>query len=115
MKLSVVGSKTFNDYQLLKNKLDEINKKTPITLIISDDDKNINNFAKKWAKENNIEIKTYNSDIKLNGDRAKLVRNKDIVVNSDKMMCFWNNLSKSKLHFINVADYNEIPYTIVKY
>jgi len=47
MKLSVVGSKTFNDYQLLKNKLDEIHKKTPITLIISDDDKNINNFVEK--------------------------------------------------------------------
>ena len=115
MKLSVVGSRTFNDYQILKNKLDEINKKTKITLIISGSAKGADSLAEKWANENNIETKIYHPDWETYGKKAGIIRNKDIILNSDRMICFWDNTSKGTLHSINLADFHNIPYNIVKF
>ena len=55
MKLAVVGSRTFNDYNLLKEHLDKIHAITPITLIISGGAKGADKLAEKWAHQNNIE------------------------------------------------------------
>ncbi|MDY0270797.1 DUF2493 domain-containing protein [Trichloromonas sp.] len=115
MRLSVVGSRTFNNYQLLKTKLDEIHQETPITLVVSGGAKGADSFAERWARENNIETKIYYPDWKLYGKKAGFVRNRDIVTNSDKMVAFWDNMSKGTLHSINIADYNQIPYMIVKF
>lgn len=115
MKLSVVGSRTFNNYQLLKRKLDEIHQETPITLVVSGGAKGADSFSERWARENNIETKIYYPNWKLYGKKAGFVRNKDIVINSDKMVAFWDNVSKGTLHSINIADCNNIPYKVVKF
>ena len=115
MKLAVVGSRTFNDYELLKNELNEIHKVTPITLIISGGAKGADSLSERWARENNIETQIFKPMWEKFGKQAGYLRNKDIVLGSEQVIAFWDNISKGTLHSINIADHHEIPYKVVKF
>lgn len=113
MKLAVIGSRTFNDYELLKNRLDEIHKETPITLIVSGGAKGADSFGEKWAKENNIDVKIFLPDWNLYGKSAGFVRNKDIILGSERVLSCWDKKSEGTLHSINVANLHQIPCEVI--
>mgnify|MGYP000860885121 FL=1 len=115
MKLAVVGSRTFNDYKLLKEHLDEIHAVTPITLIISGGAKGADSLAEKWAHQNNIETLIFKPEWDRYGKQAGYLRNKDIILNSDRVLAMWDGVSKGTLHSINIADHHQIPYTVVNF
>lgn len=115
MKLAVVGSRTFNDYNLLKQHLDEIHSITPITLIISGGAKGADKLAEKWAHQNNIETLIFEPDWDRFGKQAGFLRNKDIILNSERVLACWDGESKDTLHSINIADHHQIPYTVVNF
>jgi len=54
MKLGVVGSRTFNNYDLLKKYLDKIHNKEPISFIVSGGAKGADKLSERWASENNV-------------------------------------------------------------
>ena len=54
MKIAVVGSRGFTDYELLKFKLDNIHNRKPITVIISGGAMGADSLGERWAKENNM-------------------------------------------------------------
>ena len=108
MKLAVVGSRTFNDYDLLKSKLDEIHKRKPITVIVSGGAKGADSLAERWARENRIELLIFLPDWDKYGKKAGYLRNEDIVKNSDAVVAAWNGESKGTEHSINLAkEYNK--------
>lgn len=115
MKLAVVGSRTFNDYELLKKELDNIHKETPITLIISGGAKGADSLSERWAHENNIPTQIFKPMWEKFGKQAGFLRNKDIVLNSEQVLAMWDGVSKGTLHSINIADHHQIPYKIVKF
>jgi hypothetical protein len=107
MKLAIVGSRSFTDFDLFKSKIDEfifqnvINKKDII--IISGGAKGTDSLAKRYAIENDIEIIEYLPDWNLYGKSAGMVRNMDIVKNCDKLIAFSCNNSKGTEHSIQEA------------
>ena len=103
MKLAVVGSRTFNDYDLLKNKLIQINERVPITLIISGGAHGADKLAEKWAAENKIETLIFLPDWKKYGKSAGFIRNKDIIQACDAVVAFWDGKSKGTKHMIQLA------------
>lgn len=104
MKLAVVGSRDFNDYELLKLKLDSIHKRKPITLIISGGAKGADKLSERWAKENNIETLIFIPDWNKFGKKAGFLRNEDIIKNSDAVVAFWDGESRGTLSSINLAE-----------
>lgn len=115
MKLAVIGSRTFNDYELLKKHLDDIHIQTPITLIVSGGAKGADTFGEKWANENNIETLIIKPDWNKYGKCAGFARNKDIVLNSEQVVVFWDNISTGTLHSINVAEVHNIPCKVINF
>lgn len=115
MKLAVVGSRTFNNYKLLKEHLDKIHEVTPITLIISGGANGADSLSEKWASENNIETLIFIPEWNRFGKQAAFLRNKDIILNSERVLAIWDGVSKGTLHSINIADHHRIPYTIVNF
>jgi hypothetical protein len=115
MKLAVVGSRTFNDYELLKKNLDEIHKETPITLIISGGAKGADSLSEKWADENGIPKQIFKPDWDKFGKRAGFLRNIDIILNSEQVLAMWDEKSKGTQHSINLADHHKIPYKVVSF
>jgi len=104
MKLAVVGSRDFNDYDLMKRYLDRIHSVEPITCIVSGGAKGADSLSERWAKENNIETKVYIPDWNKHGKSAGYKRNVDIITNSDKVIAFWDNVSKGTKHSIDLAN-----------
>jgi hypothetical protein len=113
MKLAVVGSRDFNDYELLKSRLDIIHKLKIIDLIISGGAIGADSLSEKWAKENRIPSKIFLPDWNTYGKSAGFKRNVEIIYNSDAVIAFWDGLSKGTQHSINLAKEYKKPIAII--
>lgn len=102
MKLAVIGSRTFNDYELLKHHLNKINKVQPITAIVSGGAKGADKLSERYAKEYNIPTIIFYPDWNL-GKHAGFLRNADIITEADKVIAFHDGVSKGTLNSISIA------------
>lgn len=104
MKLAVIGSRSFNDYSLLKQYLDKIHSIQPITCIISGGAKGADTFGEQWSDENGIEKKIFYPDWNKYGKRAGFLRNVDIITEADKVIAIWDGVSKGTKSSIDLAE-----------
>lgn len=112
MNLGIIGSRTFNNYNLLKESIEKFDN---ISLIISGGAKGADNLAYDCAKEMNIETLIIKPDWKKYNRGAGLIRNKDIVDKSDFIIAFWDGQSKGTLHAIKYAKKKEKSLEIINY
>lgn len=91
MKVAVVGSRGFDDYEKLKQTLDQI---PSIMRIISGGAKGADSLAEQWAKEKGIETVVYKPDWGKYGRGAGVVRNRLIIEDCDYCIAFWDGVSK---------------------
>lgn len=115
MKLAVVGSRDFNDYDLLKTKLDQINERVKITLIISGGARGADSLAERWANEHKVETKIFYPDWDKYGKKAGFLRNEQIIKYCDAVVAFWDGKSKGTEHSINLAKVNNKYCIITKF
>jgi hypothetical protein len=101
MKLAIVGSRDFNDFEYLKKVLEPIKNK--VTLVVSGGAKGADSLGERWAKENNILTQIFYPDWNKFGKSAGYRRNVDIVNNSDAVVAFQINDSKGTQHTIDIA------------
>ncbi len=102
MKVGVIGSRTFNDFEMLKNTLDIILSKKGISLIVSGGAKGADVLSELWATQNNIETLIFKPDWSI-GKSAAAIRNQKIVENSDVIVAFWDGISKGTKMTIDMA------------
>ena len=100
MKLAIVGSREFNNYELLCKTLEKYEN---ISMIISGGAIGADKLGEKFAQNNNIEIKIFYPNWNTHGKKAGILRNKIIVENADEVIAFWNGESKGTLSTINFA------------
>lgn len=110
MKVAVIGSRGFTNYDLLKNELD----KYTISMIISGGAIGADKLAEKYAKENNIKTQIIYPDWNTYGRGAGLIRNKDIVNESDIVIAFWDGTSKGTKFSIDYANKNNKKINMIK-
>lgn len=105
MKLGIVGSRTFLDYQLLKTTIDQIiNSSTnSITHIVSGGAKGADTLASRYAEEKNFEMIVFKPNWKKYGKRAGFIRNTDIIYTSDIIVAFWDGKSSGTKDSIDKA------------
>ena len=103
IKLAIVGSRTFNDYNLLELTV-KANYDVPnISQIISGGACGADKLAEHFAKNNNIETTIYKPDWNKYGKRAGYMRNVDIINAADHVLAFWDGNSKGTKHDIDIA------------
>lgn len=90
MKVAVIGSRGFKNYELLRSTLSTLE----ISLIISGGAMGADTLAEVYAKEKGIETKVFIPDWKTHGKKAGFLRNTDIVNESDLVVAFWDGLSR---------------------
>lgn len=100
MKIAVVGSRKFNDYDLLKEKLSAYQ----IDVIISGGAVGADLLAERYALENQIETLIFPADWDIHGRSAGLIRNKLIVESCDYLIAFWNGKSRGTKFSIDYAE-----------
>jgi hypothetical protein len=112
MKIAIIGSRTFNDYELLKKTLEPY--KSKITTVVSGAAKGADSLGEKWALKNNIQTFIFPADWEKFGKRAGYIRNEDIIINCDCCIAFWDGLSKGTSHSISLCEKYNKPYKIIK-
>lgn len=110
MKIAVIGSRTFNNYEIVKEELTKIEN---ISLIVSGGAKGADSLGVKFAKENNIPYKEFLPDWNKHGKSAGFIRNHDIIKNSELVVAFWDGKSKGTKHSIDLARKMNIELKIV--
>lgn len=111
MKIAIIGSRGFNDYDLLKYTMEKYDAST----IISGGAKGADSLAKKYANEFSLELIEFLPDWSKYGRSAGFIRNLDIINNSDVVVAFWDGTSKGTLHSITTSQKKGKPLEIIRY
>ena len=103
MKLAIIGSRGFNDYNLLKKEVNKLLIEFNIDTIISGGAKGADYLGMKFALDNNINYIEFPANWDKYGKSAGFKRNEDIIKNSDIVISFWDGKSKGTLHAMNLC------------
>lgn len=104
MRIAIIGSRGFNDYDKLEKTLNEyLDKEDKVSMIVSGGARGADSLGERWAKENGIETLIFLPDWNKHGKSAGYIRNKDIIENSDLVIAFWDGVSKGTKHSIDIA------------
>jgi len=109
MIVGVVGSRGFNDYELMIRELDKL----PITKIVSGGAKGADSLAIYYAILRELPFKIYPPNWDLHGRSAGYKRNVEIVDNSDEIVAFWDGKSKGTKSTIDIANKQCKKVTII--
>jgi hypothetical protein len=112
MRLIVAGTRTFDDYPLLEERL---NTFSGITEIISGNAAGADSLGERWANEHNIPIVMFKPDWKANGKAAGPLRNEAMAKYADAAIVFWDGLSRGTANMIDNCKKYELKYEVVKY
>lgn len=110
MKYAVIGSRTFDNYELMRTELD----KYDITVVVSGGAKGADKLSEQYASERNLKTEIYKPDWSL-GKHAGFLRNKTIVDNSDVVVAFWDGASKGTKNSIDYATKTGKDVIIIRY
>jgi hypothetical protein len=108
VRLAVVGSRGFSNYEFLK----EILQWYDIRQIISGGAKGADQLAAQFASEHDIPLKEFLPDWNRYGRSAGYRRNEQIVEACDEVVAFWDGQSRGTKHTINIAEEKSKPVAI---
>lgn len=103
LNIAIIGSRSFNDYNLLVSELSKLDILNENLTIVSGGAKGADMLAEKYADENDYNKKIFKPNWKKYGRGAGIVRNKEIIENSDLVIAFWDGTSKGTKSSIDLA------------
>ena len=116
----VVGSRTFNDYDLMCEKLDYLLMNYSQVAIVSGGAKGADTLAEKYAKEHNYPLRVYKADWNAYGKRAGFLRNEEMhkcisIYENKGVVAFWDGNSSGTAHNFELAIKYNNPIRIYNY
>ena len=113
MKVAVIGSRSFDDYEKMTKILDEFD----ITELVTSGAKGADSLAQKYAENRGITCKLFlplhqtDPSVKYHV-KWFFVRNTELVNYAEHIVAFWNGLSKGTKFTIDYAKSQGKPVTI---
>lgn len=118
LKLCVNGSRTFNNYPLLRDKLDEVlgnlSETYEVSLIIGGA-LGADKLAEQYAKEFDVPNKIIPADWFTYGKCAGFIRNDVMAKESDYLISFWDGKSTGTKHMIKEMNGLHKPVLVVNF
>lgn len=108
-RVIVAGSRTIDDYDFVKKKLDILLKRKKNVVIICGMARGADQLGERYAKENDLEIEYYPADWDKYGKSAGYIRNKQMARNADALIAFWDGVSKGTKNMIEIARKDDLP------
>lgn len=115
MRVIVAGSRGFNNYNLLEEKLNFFLQNYDNITIISGGAKGADELGKIYAIANNYNLETYPAKWEQYGKRAGYIRNEEMAKVADACVVFWDGNSRGSKHMIDLAHKYELKVRVVKY
>lgn len=120
MKLIIAGTRTFNDYALLKESMKgfifalTVGNFKP-ECIISGCALGADRLGERFAKEFDIPIVKIPADWNTYGKSAGPIRNEEMAKQATHCIIFWDGNSKGSKNMIEQCKKYNIPCTVIKY
>ena len=111
----VAGGRDFNNYALLKEKLDNLLSNKQHVVIISGCAKGADTLGERYGRENNRVVAFFPALWNQNGNMAGFIRNEKMAEIADACVCFWNGKSTGTKHMIETAKAKNLALRIIKY
>ena len=99
MKIVIAGGRDFDNYNLLREKCDEIIDSN-LTEIISGCAKGADTLGERYAKERGFNTKLFPADWKTHGRKAGPIRNKQMADYGEMLIAFWDGKSSGTKNMI---------------
>lgn len=112
-KLSITGSRNFNDYELLKETM--LSRPTLPSEIISGGANGADKLAERFALEFSIPFKLFPADWNKNGRAAGPIRNAEMADYVGEGIVFWDGQSKGSKNMIDNLHKQFKPCKVVHY
>lgn len=113
MKIAIVGSRDFDDYKYLLNKMEEVvnmnllqlsyEGEFPMFSVVSGGARGADKLAERFAEEHGVPIEIFVPDWNRNPKSAGILRNLQIIDASDIIVAFWDGKSTGTKHTIETA------------
>lgn len=116
-KVIVAGGREFNNYALLRTRLDQAlrNRKNDEILIVSGKARGADALGERYAKERGYAVSEHPADWDNYGKSAGYIRNKEMAEEADALMAFWDGKSRGTMHMINLAKEKGLKTLVVRY
>lgn len=115
MKIGIVGSRTFLDYELVKKALAEYLSKHDDLIIVSGGAAGADSLGERFADENGLQKIIFKPNWKKYGKIAGVVRNRTIVNESDLIIAFWDSKSRGTRSTISLAKTSNKKVVVYEY
>ena len=115
MKLIIAGTRTFDNYKLLKESVLKNINISDIEEIVSGTAKGADSLGELFAFENDIPVKRFPANWEKYGKSAGYRRNVEMAEYGDTLIAFWDGVSKGTLHMINIAKNKNLKVFVIKY
>lgn len=107
IKLAIVGSRTFDDYELMRREVRELLPLIAQTgdeiMIISGGANGADTLAVDLADELGLDVKVFNPNWDKYGKAAGVIRNELIVNECNFLIAFWDGESHGTKHSVDMA------------
>lgn len=115
IKLAIVGSRTFNDYELLKNEILRYFNPEDIDCIVSGGARGADAIGEQFADEFQIPKVIYKAEWDKYGKRAGFIRNEYIIKDCTHCIAFWDGESHGTKHGIELCQEMNKPYKVINF
>ncbi len=113
MKVIIAGSRSFNNYSLLRQICDlELNRDSEI---VSGTANGADKLGEQYADEKGIRKKLFAADWTTHGKSAGYIRNEEMAKYADALIAFWDGKSKGTQHMIELARKYNLLIRIVRF
>lgn len=116
-RIVIAGCRDYNNYHEAKKYIDyylsNIQKENNI-IILSGCASGADAIGERYAKENNLKVEKHPANWEKYGKSAGPRRNKEMAVNCDYVICFWDGKSKGTKSMINLAKEYKKPIRVIK-
>ena len=106
MRIAIIGSRTFSDYNLLESVLNKYKQDNDVefSCMVSGGAVGADLLGKQYAEKYAIAKNIIYPDWKKNGKIAGFLRNTDIINNADVVFAFWDHKSNGTRDSITKAN-----------
>lgn len=115
MKVIIAGGRDFDDYALMKRKLDHLFSKRKPDEIVSGNARGADALGERYAKEHNIALKLFPANWDEHGKAAGHIRNAEMADYADALVAYWDAVSRGTKNMLETAKKKGLDVRVIYY
>ena len=117
-RVIIAGTRTFDNYELLRDKCDAIlsaKRQDSNIVVVSGTARGADRLGERYARERGYEIRQFPADWLNDEKKAGPIRNAKMADNADALIAFWDGQSRGTKNMIETAKKKELAVKIMHY